>query len=228
MAKVYIKKVQVVNTTYFKKLNIDPSKLSLSQRNHTDRLITLLKPASNKFFKEGIWQLVKDFVELTNGKDRKFVQNAFISIENQINNEIDGKEESKKEYKFSIQEYSHCELIGRLVEVIRESRPSVVSEEEIEAAKRAEEAKIESKRNEILFNPWRSSNKEEHDEYVRGLSVSELDKEITYQDYCKITAEEINSEQGITNTKWELNGFDVWKMEQENLEVKDILNLKKR
>lgn len=228
MAKVYIKKVQVVNTTYFKKLNIDPSKLSLSQRNHTDRLITLLKPASNKVFKEGIWQLVKDFVELTNGKDRKFVQNAFISIENQINHEIDGKEESKKEYKFDIQGYSNCELLDRLVEVVRESRPSVVSEEEIEAAKRAEEAKIESKRNEILFNPWRSSNKEEHEAYVRGLSVSELDKEITYQDYCKVAAEEINSEAGITNTKWEINGFDVWKMEKENLEVKDILNLKKR
>lgn len=228
MAKVYIKKVQVVNITYFKKLNIDPSKLSLSQRNHTDRLITLLKPASNKFFKEGIWQLVKDFVELTNGKDRKFVQNAFISIENQINHEIDGKEESKKEYKFSIQEYSNCELIDRLVEVVRESRPSVVTEEEIEAARREEEARIESKRNEILFNPWRSSNKKEHEEYVRGLSVSDLDKEITYQDYCKVTAEAINTEEGITNTKWELNGFDVWKMEQENLEVKDIINLKKR
>lgn len=228
MAKVYIKKVQVVNVTYFKKLNIDPSKLSLSQRNHTDKLISLLKPASNKFFKEGIWQLVKDFVELTNSKDRKFVQNAFISIENQINNELEGKEESKKEYKFDIQGYSNCELLDRLVEIVRESRPSVLSEEEIEAAKREEEAKIESKRNEILFNPWRSSNKEEHEAYVRGLSVSELDKEITYQDYCKVAAEEINSEAGIANTKWELNGFDVWKMEQENLEVKDILNLKKR
>lgn len=231
MAKQYIKKVSVVNTTYFKKLKIDPAKLTLAQRNYTDKLITLIKPASNRFLKEGIWQLVNDFVNQTNGKDRLFIQNSFRSIQLQINHHLEGKGDSHKEYKFDINEYSNCELIDRLVVLAEEGKVSVgggFSEEEFAAAKKEEEEKIARKRMEILFNPWRSLNQEEHDKYVFGLDIVELDREITYQDYCQSMAEDINAEQGIANTKWALNGCDVWKMEKDGLEVKDILFLKKR
>lgn len=231
MAKQYVKKVSVTNTTYFKKLKIDPAKLTLAQRNYTDKLITLLKPASNRFFKEGIWQLVNDFVNQTNSKDRLFIQNSFRSIQIQIESLLEGKGDSHKEYKFDIGHYSQHELIGRLAELAEEGKVSLgngFSQKELEAAKKEEEEKIQSKRLEILFNPWRSSNQEDHNQYVIGLDIVELDREITYQDYCQAMAEDINAEEGIANTKWALNGFDVWKMEKEGLEVKDILFLKKR
>lgn len=231
MAKQYVKKVSVVNTTYFKKLKIDPAKLTLAQRNHTDKLITLIKPASNRFLKEGIWQLVNDFVNQTNGKDRLFIQNSFRSIQLQIESLLEGKGDSHKEYKFDIGHYSEHELIGRLVELAEEGKVSLgkgFDESDFESIRKEEEAKIAQKRLEILFNPWRSSNQEEHNQYVIGLDIVELDREITYQDYCQAMADDINAEEGIANTKWALNGCDVWKMEKDGLEVKDILFLKKR
>lgn len=231
MAKQYVKKVSVINTTYFKKLKIDPAKLTLAQRNHTDKLITLLKPASNKLFKEGIWQLVNDFVSQTNGKDRLFIQNSFRSIQLQIESLLEGKGDTHKEYKFDIGHYSGFELIGRLVELAEEGKVSLgrgSDKSDFESIRKEEEAKIAQKRLEILFNPWRSSNQEEHNQYVIGLDIVELDREITYQDYCQAMADDINAEEGIANTKWALNGCDVWKMEKDGLEVKDILFLKRR
>lgn len=149
MAKVYIKKVSVVNGTYFKKLGIDPAKLSLSQRSHTDKLMTLVKPASNSYFKEGVWNMIKDFVELTNGKDRTFISNAFRSVKIQIESELEGKGESRKGYKFDISQYSNCELIDRLVEIESKSRPI---KEEASAPQSEEEEAVNKQREEILFN----------------------------------------------------------------------------
>lgn len=113
MAKKYIKKVEVVNKTYFKKLGIDPAKLGLSQRRYTDRLITLVKPCSNKALRAGVHQLILDFVVATNGKHKDEVKSTFRSIMNQINHSTESQDPTV-EWKFDISEYEYSEILYKL------------------------------------------------------------------------------------------------------------------
>lgn len=117
MAKVYIKKVNVVNGYYFKKIGVDPAKLSLSQRNFTDRLITLVKPCSkSSILRDSARSIVLNFIEATNGKDRHQIKHTFQSIIYQINHNCDGND-SRKEYKFNIMDYDYGQVYDKLVEL---------------------------------------------------------------------------------------------------------------
>lgn len=113
MAKKYIKKVEVVNKTYFKKLGLNPADMGLSQRRYTDRLITLVKPCSNKLLRAGVQQLILDFVSLTKDMDRHGVKNAYTSVIKQIEHSYDSQDPTV-EWKFDISEYEYCEILNKL------------------------------------------------------------------------------------------------------------------
>lgn len=114
MAKQYIKKVEVVNTTYFKKLGLNPADMGLSQRRYTDRLITLVKPCSNRSLRSEVQKLILDFVAATNGKHKDEIKSIFRSVMIQIERNWGSIQDPTVEWKFSIDDYAEGAIRDKL------------------------------------------------------------------------------------------------------------------
>lgn len=111
----YVRKIKVENKEYFDKCGINPASLSLSQRNHLDKLITILKVCSdNPTYSFLCERTVLDFMKRTNGLSWDQVTTLFSSIENQIEADLLNRiRDGTKEYVFIL----HPRLLKHLREI---------------------------------------------------------------------------------------------------------------